>query len=117
MNQGLNISSGEYIVIVESDDFIDINMFENLYKITKKRDIDIIRSNFYLYWEKNKKEALNFKILKNLYNKIFNPMELKNIFLVQPSIWAGIYKKLFLIKNDIKFLTTLGASYQDTSFF
>ena len=117
MNQGLNIASGEYIGIVESDDFIDINMFENLYKITKKGDIDIIRSNFYLYWEKNKKEALNFKILKNLYNKIFNPMELQNIFLVQPSIWAGIYKKLFLIKNDIKFLTTSGASYQDTSFF
>jgi glycosyltransferase involved in cell wall biosynthesis len=92
-------------------------MFENLYKITKKGDIDIIRSNFYLYWEKNKKEALNFKILKNLYNKIFNPMELQNIFLVQPSIWAGIYKKLFLIKNNIKFLTTSGASYQDTSFF
>ena len=117
MNQGLNIASGEYIGIVESDDFIDINMFENLYKITKKGDIDIIRSNFYLYWEKNKKEALNFKILKNLYNKIFNPMELQNIFLVQPSIWAGIYKKLFLIKHDIKFLTTPGASYQDTSFF
>ena len=117
MNQGLNIASGEYIGIVESDDFIDINMFENLYKITKKGDIDIIRSNFYLYWEKNKKEALNFKILKNLYNKIFNPMEFQNIFLVQPSIWAGIYKKLFLIKHDIKFLTTPGASYQDTSFF
>ena len=117
MNQGLNIASGEYIGIVESDDFIDINMFENLYKLTKKGDIDIIRSNFYLYWEKNKKEALNFKILKNLYNKIFNPMELQNIFLVQPSIWAGIYKKLFLIKNNIKFLTTPGASYQDTSFF
>jgi len=117
MNQGLNIASGEYIGIVESDDFIDINMFENLYKIIKKGDIDIIRSNFYLYWEKNKKEALNFKILKNLYNKIFNPMELQNIFLVQPSIWAGIYKKLFLIKNNIKFLTTPGASYQDTSFF
>ena len=117
MNQGLNIASGEYIGIVESDDFIDVNMFENLYKITKKGDIDIVRSNFYLYWEKNKKEALNFKILKNLYNKIFNPMELQNIFLVQPSIWAGIYKKLFLIKNDIKFLTTPGASYQDTSFF
>ena len=117
MNQGFNIVSGEYIGFVESDDFIDINMFENLYKITKKGDIDIVRSNFYLYWGKNKKEALNFKILKNLYNKIFNPMELQNIFLVQPSIWAGIYKKLFLIKNNIKFLTTPGASYQDTSFF
>ena len=116
MNQGLNIVSGEYIGIVESDDFVDINMYENLYKIVKKGDIDIVRSNFYLYWE-NKKEIINFKFMKNLYNKIFNPLELQNIFLYQPSIWAGIYKKDLLIKNNIKFLTTPGASYQDTSFF
>jgi glycosyltransferase involved in cell wall biosynthesis len=37
MNQGLNIASGEYIGIVESDDYVDIYMFENLYKITKKK--------------------------------------------------------------------------------
>ena len=116
MNQGLNIVNGEYIGIVESDDFVDIDMYENLYKITKKGDIDIVRSNFYLYWE-NKKEIINFKFMKNLYNKIFNPLELQNIFLYQPSIWAGIYKKDLLIKNNIKFLNTPGASYQDTSFF
>ena len=116
MNQGLNIVSGEYIGIVESDDFVDINMYKNLYKITKKGDIDIVRSNFYLYWE-NKKEIINFKFMKNLYNKIFNPLQLQNIFLYQPSIWAGIYKKDLLIKNNIKFLNTPGASYQDTSFF
>jgi len=116
MNHGLDIVSGEYIGIVESDDFIDLDMYENLYKITKKGDIDIVRSNFYLYWE-NKKEIINFKFMKNLYNKIFNPLELQNIFLYQPSIWAGIYKKDLLIKNNIKFLNTPGASYQDTSFF
>ena len=116
MNHGLDIVSGEYIGIVESDDFIDLDMYENLYKITKKGDIDIVRSNFYLYWE-NKKEIINFKFMKNLYNKICNPLELQNIFLYQPSIWAGIYKKDLLIKNNIKFLNTPGASYQDTSFF
>ena len=117
MNQGLYISSGNYIGIVESDDFVDINMFNNLYKITKKGDIDIVRSNFYLFWRKKKKKVFYFPFMKNLYNKIFNPLEFQNIFLYRPSIWAGIYKKDLLIKNNIKFLTTPGASYQDTSFF
>ena len=60
MNQGLYISSGNYIGIVESDDFVDINMFNNLYKITKKGDIDIVRSNFYLFWRKKKKKSFLF---------------------------------------------------------
>ena len=117
MNNGFDFATGKYIGIVESDDFIDINMFKSLYKFTQKGDIDIIRCNFYLYWEKNKKYILYFPIIKELYNKIFNPIENNNIFFIQPSIWSGIYKKDFLIQNNIKFLTTPGASYQDTSFF
>jgi glycosyltransferase involved in cell wall biosynthesis len=31
MNQGLNFANGEYIGIVESDDFVDIEMFNSLY--------------------------------------------------------------------------------------
>ena len=41
-------SMGRYIGIVKSDDFIQINIFENLYKITKKGDIDKVRSKFYI---------------------------------------------------------------------
>ena len=55
--------------------------------------------------------------MKSLYNKFFNPIEHPMIFLIPPSIWSGIYKKDLLIKNNIKFLSTPGASYQDTSFF
>ena len=33
------------------------------------------------------------------------------------SIWSAIYRKDFLDKNDIRFLPTPGASYQDISFF
>ena len=70
-------------------------MFENLNKITKKGDIDIIRSNFYLYWEKNKKEVLNFKILKNLYNKIFSPIELQNFFSFNHQFGLEFIKNFF----------------------
>jgi glycosyltransferase involved in cell wall biosynthesis len=55
--------------------------------------------------------------MKPFYFKNFNPIEYPLIFLIPPSIWTGIYKKDFLFKNNIKFLTTPGASYQDTSFF
>ena len=117
MNKGIEFVTGEYIGIVESDDFADFNMFEILYKNIKNGEIDIVRSNYKLFWEGEKKEIVDFYFMKPFYNKIFNPIENPMIFLIPPSIWAGIYKKELLIKNKIKFLTTPGASYQDTSFF
>ena len=117
MNKGIEFVSGEYIGIVESDDFADSNMFEILYKNINNGEVDIVRSNYKLFWEGKKESIVDFYFMKPFYNKIFNPIENSMIFLVPPSIWAGIYKKELLIKNKIKFLNTPGASYQDTSFF
>ena len=38
------------------------------------------------------------------------------LFFTAPSIWSAIYNKSFLDANEIRFLNTPGASYQDTSF-
>ncbi|MDR0501399.1 MAG: glycosyltransferase, partial [Coriobacteriales bacterium] len=38
------------------------------------------------------------------------------IFFLPPSIWSGLYEVEFLRNNNIRFLETPGASYQDTSF-
>ena len=47
MNMGLNAASGEYIGIIESDDFADKNMFEDLYKLAKEYDADIVKGDWY----------------------------------------------------------------------
>ena len=36
MNVGLQNATGEYIGIIETDDFADLNMFDELYKAAKK---------------------------------------------------------------------------------
>ena len=117
MNQGLKKAKGEYIGIVESDDFIDLDAFEKLYKIAKKYDCDVVKSNFYEYYgdEKKDKGKSNLFLEKDL-NKVLNPRESLNIFYQAPCIWAAIYKRSFLEKNKIDFLPTPGASYQDTGF-
>lgn len=116
MNKGLEKARGEYIGIVESDDWVDVDMFENLYDIAVKNDVDVVKSNFYFYsgtGDTNKKFQLVNRIDSE---KVINPIETNSVFFPQAAIWTGLYKRSFLTKNSIAFLPTPGASYQDTGF-
>ena len=116
MNRGLKIAKGEYIGIVESDDFADVDMFEQLYRFAQLGNIDIVRSNYYEYWD-DKGDALFFEADITRYDKMISLSEEPTLLLMPPAIWSAIYRKNFLLENDIRFLPTPGASYQDTSFF
>ena len=116
MNQGLKKANGEYIGIVESDDFVEPNMFETLYKTAKENNVDVVKSNFYAYTTKTNTDVKSFVIPSSDENQVLCPRQRQGIFWSQPCIWSAIYKKEFLQKNNIDFLPTPGASYQDTAF-
>ncbi|HEX7484265.1 MAG TPA: glycosyltransferase [Candidatus Saccharimonadales bacterium] len=116
MNKGLEKANGEYIGIVESDDWVDVDMFENLYDIAVKNNVEVVKSNFYFYsglGDTNKKFQLVNRVDSD---KVINPIETNSVFFPQAAIWTGLYKKSFLDNNAITFLPTPGASYQDTGF-
>ena len=114
-NTGLDLATGEYIGLIESDDFIELNMFEDLYNEAKLNKLDIVRSDFYLYTTKtNSNERFDQDWVK--HDEIYSPIEEPIVFLQKPSIWANLYNAEFLRKNDIRFLETPGASYQDVAF-
>lgn len=115
MNKGLEIAKGQYIGIVESDDFINEDMFENLYNLAIKNKADIVKSSFYFYWENPEKIIYHnsFNIKDISYNLKINKIKMLN---GAASIWSAIYKRSFIENSAIKFLTTPGAAYQDTSF-
>ncbi len=118
MNIGLDKAVGKYIAIVESDDFIEKDMMEQLYIEAERSSIDFLKSNLYFYSD-NKKEEKNefFNIFDGIaMNQVINPMEKIGIFFKAPAIWTGMYLREFLMKNNIRFNETPGASYQDVSF-
>ncbi len=116
MNRGLELASGKYIGIVESDDVASNDMFESLYSLAITNDVDLVKSDFYYYYSKKNQARHAGRISKKNVGRVFSVKDDTSVLSIVPSIWSGIYKREFLNENNIKFLPTPGASYQDTSF-
>lgn len=114
MNCGLKKADGEYIAIVEPDDFIDLDAFEKLYNYAHTYNAEVVRANYYLH--QGGKDTKFSYIVPADAGHIVNPRQHSWIFFQAPAIWSAIYRRDFLNQNDIRFLPTPGASYQDTGF-
>lgn len=116
MNLGLKTAKGEYIGIVESDDWVDLEMFEDLYRLAKQNDAEVVRGNYYHY--KNGQSTKFIAVDPAQVGYVVDPRQRqeRHIFYEAPAIWSAIYHRDFLKKHQIEFLSTPGASYQDTGF-
>lgn len=114
INYGLDKSHGKYISIVESDDFIDENGMEILYKYAEKNDADCVKSNYYRF--SGGRNCYNQSVEQHFYNKVLSALEDVSLFFLVPcEPWGCIYKKDFLDRYNIRMNETSGASYQDLS--
>lgn len=120
MNDGIKSATGEYIGIVEPDDYIEIGMFETLYKAAKQNDLDIVKSDFYRFTGSGKSLEKTYNYVareKENYNRVIDPKEEKNSFRFIMNTWSGIYRRSFIIENEIFHNETPGASFQDNGFY
>lgn len=117
MNIGLDNAQGTYIAILESDDFYEPNAFEVLINAAHANGSDVVKADFYLYWSKPEVRNEQFHIVDDReIGRTMNPLDDMAIFFRKPSIWSALYRIDFLRQNDIRFLETPGASYQDAGF-
>ncbi len=120
MNMGFDAAHGEYLGIVETDDWVVPSMYRDLYKIVKKNELDFIKSDFYRFKYKNGKLTKDYNRLSNdssFYNRVLVPGEETQTFKFIMNTWSGIYRLDFLRQWNIRHNETLGASYQDNGFW
>lgn len=114
MNKGLEAATGEYIGIIESDDWIEPDMFETLLKAAEANQLDVTRCCWYEGPTGTESANLQPWVKKDC---VYCPKDDPNTFYQQPAIWVSLYKRDLLYEGrQIRFLPTPGASYQDTSF-
>ena len=121
MNIGLDRATGEYVGIVEPDDYVPLNMYEDLYLKAKEYELDFVKADFYRFKtaENGNMECVynHLTMLKEKYNVVFNPSNEPEALRYVMNTWSGIYRNEFLRKYNIRHHETPGASFQDNGFW
>lgn len=106
-NYGLKKTTGEYIGYVDSDDFVEKDMYKKLYNKAKENNYDIVVCGNYNVSEDYQNKNIDAFI--NNYNT-----DLENIFFGKMAVWNKIYKRDILIKNKLEFKEKVW--YEDLAF-
>ena len=121
LNVGIKYATGQYIGVVDSDDYVSAEMYENLYSLAKKNDLDFIKSDFYeirTYRDRVYRRKISGFAGGDVYNNVLDPAERKDSFnYVTMNVWTGLFKKEFLSKKNIRFHESPGAAFQDSGFW
>lgn len=113
-NVGISKAKGEYIAIFEPDDYVANDMYEQLYNRAIETKAEIVRCEYNAVNENGVITPSDKIEIPN--KKTFNITEAPMLIRFQPSIWAAIYKRSFLIKNNIRMVEEKGAGLVDTTF-
>ena len=119
-NMAIKEARGEYVAIVESDDYIHPDMLNRLYKLASQYDLDYVKGSYKAYWTQDDGSRV-FRTKKPFednekYNKVLNPKTVPLIATGDWYQWTGIYNRKFLIENNIEYAETKGAAFQDIGF-
>ncbi|MCM1144084.1 MAG: glycosyltransferase [Blautia sp.] len=121
MNCGIETAMGEYIGIVEGDDFIEHEMYEKLYALSQNGTVDVVKGNFWDCYDE-----LDGSVTKVVnqersdlpaLSKAESVHQIPGILWGHPSIWSGIYRREFIRKKHIRFKEVKGAGWVDNPFF
>ncbi|QNG58471.1 glycosyltransferase [Bacillus sp. PAMC26568] len=130
-NDGLQKATGTYIGFVDPDDWIDKNMYEELYKTAEQEQADIVMCSYIREFGTHSKEKifeeadirkyvneeLKTKILRRLIGPIEKEVSNPEYLDAWGTVWSKLYKSQLIKQNKLEFvdLKEIGSN-EDTLF-
>lgn len=110
-NTALKIAKGKYIFFIDADDWVQPKTFELAYNLAEKNNLEILNFGVYTYDHKYKskniwKHDVHMFSSNTLYNNK-SPEVVKDFFKISQTCWGKLFKREFLIKNNLFFVEGL----------
>ena len=115
-NAGVDIAKGKYIGFVDSDDWIEPEMYEQLYALAEMHNVDLVTSGYYLegnyttiHIDKVKQGLYVGKEYEELLNHVIYKLDEKETG-IRGSLWCKLFvkDKYIALKNKISERLTIG---------
>ena len=122
LNKGIGLARGEYVGIVETDDVVETDMFEKLYRVASDTEVDYVKGTAEGFFTSLVGDDVRIPI------KIFSqeqyeacqgaieisPCKTPDLVLNDYYVWDGIYRRDFI--QGIRLNESKGAAFQDIGF-
>ena len=121
VNLGLQMATGKYVAILETDDYILPKMYETLYRVAEEYELDYAKADYHTVLQLQNGAVFEDRFYtlwaqKEWYGTVIGPEQLCGIHIADSTLWKGLYRRTFLIQNYIRLNETPGAAYQDVGF-
>ena len=103
-NYGMPYAKGEYIAFLDSDDYVEKDIYEKMYEVAKNENSDMVECDF--YWEYPNKTKKDIGVIYSGQNEM-----LENVRVVA---WNKLIKREVLEISKIQF--PKGYRYEDVEF-
>ncbi|MCI8760793.1 MAG: glycosyltransferase [Clostridia bacterium] len=103
-NYGMPYAKGEYVAFLDSDDYVEKDMYEKMYQLAKKENSDMVECDFYWEYSNKQKEDRGepYQGKKEMLEKI------------RVVAWNKLIKREILEESNVKF--PKGYRYEDVEF-
>ncbi len=101
-NTGMAVATGEYLAFLDSDDYLQLNFLEELYKKAKETGADIVQSTLFFYYEDTN---LHKDYLLNNDIRHFNPQKdgKLDVYYNAGMCWNKIFRTTLIKEHNITF--------------